>query len=304
MHIVPREYIYSLGMARKPRTLVRRRRQKRSRARTRKLKGGAVEKNPVFYCDFHLGDNILNLKFFFNISSVLKDHGIKVTYLYNPSHVKNPDELKRYANPDTLVLDILHTPPAGSIRVWMGDVIDGMNYHNFDEYYNKFYKMILDKLGLGNLGIDTSLYQKEPYLEEMYNKFDDKFKNLDILIINAEPLSMQTDYKKDLFDKMCIMLSDKKYKIATTSPINDNDTIPCTFKDNLLLQDIGAISTHAKFIIAVHSGPLTPCFNDATKQNVKKWILFADYGVVHSQIPSVIIKSGYDHSAIEEHLRS
>lgn len=291
-------------MARKPRTLVRKRRQKRSRARTRRLRGGdTVGKTPVFYCGFHLGDHILNLKFFFNISSVLKEHGIKVTYLYDPSHVKNADELKRYANPETLVLDVLHNPPTDSIRLWMGDPIHGLQYNEFDEYYNEFYKMILEKLGLQNLGIDTSLYQKEPYLEDIYNKFDDKFKNLDILIINAEPLSMQTDYKKDLFDKMCIMLSEKNYKIATTTPIANNDSIPCTFKDNLLLQDIGAISTHAKFIIAVHSGPLTPCFNYAAKQGVKKWILFLDNNVVNSQIPSVLIRSGYDYSAIEEHLR-
>ena len=291
-------------MAKKPRTRLRKGRQRGSRTRTRKLKGGAIQKNPVFYCSFHLGDHILNLKFFFNISNVLKEHGIKVTYLYNPSEIQNPDELKRYANPDTLVLDILHTPPEGAIQLWMGVPINGIQYNNFDEYYNEFYKMILDKLGLANLGIDTSLYQKEPYLEDIYNKFDDKFKNLDVLIINAEPKTYQTVYNKDIFDKMCIMLSEKKYKIATTSPVTNNDSIPCTMKDNMLLQDIGAISTHAKFIIAVHSGPLTPCFNYAAKQNVKKWLLCVDNGVVNSQIPSVVIRDGYDYSAIEEHLRS
>jgi hypothetical protein len=288
-------------MRRNSRTRLRRRR----RYRTRRLRGGSTVQptTHIFYCEFHLGDNILNLKFFFNIASVLKERGIKIIYLYNPNYVKNPDELKRYVDPETLTLDVLTTPPAGAIKLWMGEPIDGVAHFNFDEFYIKFYTMILQKLGLADLGIDTSLYQKEPYLEEVYGKLNDTFKDLDVLIINADPQSYQTIFNKELFHKMCIMLWEKKYKIATTSPIPENESIPCTMKANLLLQDIGAISTHAKFIIAVHSGPLTPCFTAATKQNVKKWILFVDNGVVNSQIPSVIIRSGYNHDAIEEHLK-
>jgi hypothetical protein len=49
--------------------------------------------------------------------------------------------------------------------------------------------------------------------------------------------------------------------------------IPSTNKDKLALQDIGAISTHAKYIFAIHSGALSGCFNLHTKQRVKKWII-------------------------------
>ena len=50
--------------------------------------------------------------------------------------------------------------------------------------------------------------------------------------------------------------------------------IECTMRDGLTMQDIGTISTHAKYIIAVHSGPIVPCYNSITKKNVKKWFVF------------------------------
>jgi beta-glucosidase/6-phospho-beta-glucosidase/beta-galactosidase len=44
-------------------------------------------------------------------------------------------------------------------------------------------------------------------------------------------------------------------------------------RDGLTIQDIGAISIHAKYIVAVFSGPITACFNEYSKDNVKKWII-------------------------------
>ena len=44
-------------------------------------------------------------------------------------------------------------------------------------------------------------------------------------------------------------------------------------KQNRTMKDIGAISTHAKIICGFMSGPMTPCFNEATKNSVKKWIV-------------------------------
>jgi hypothetical protein len=304
----------------KRKTHIRKRKQKRVRSRTRKLRGGNVHRNvkkaeehhaaPVtkevsFYNKYNLGDNIFNLKFLYNISKTLKEKRIKVKYYYNPNTISNPDELKRYVDPDAVELKPIEngSPPPGAIELWMGNPIkDVPNMWDLDVYFPKHYKMILDTLGLGDSGIDTSLYQKEPYLEDIYVKLDPKYKDLEILIINAEPQSRQIIYHKALFEKMCVTLS-KKYKVAITTPIEGNDTIPCTFKDKLMLQDIGAISTHAKFIIGVHSGPVTPCYTDATKKSVKKWILFADNNTVHSQTNSITLKNNYDYRMIEEHLK-
>jgi len=313
-------------MAVKRKTRIRKRKQKRFRSRRIKLSGGTVHENVkkaqggdapvpppapppenkevVFYNKYHLGDNIFNLKFLYNISNVLKEKKIKVKYLYNPIEISNVDELKRYIDPDAVNLQPLenNSPPQGAIELWMGNPRNGANSNNFDKYFPKHYEMILDKLGLGNSGIDTSLYQKEPYLEDIYAKLDPKFKDLDILIINAEPKSAQVVYHKALFEKMCLELS-KKYKVAITSPIEGDDTIPCTFKDKLMLQDIAAVSTHAKYIIGIHSGPVTACFTDATKKSVKKWILFADNNPYHSETNAVVLKNNYDYRMIEEHLK-
>jgi hypothetical protein len=303
-------------------TRIRKRKQKRVRSRTRKLRGGTVHDNVkkaqnaapkpeppskevTFYNRYHLGDNILNLKFLYNISSVLKEKKIKVKYLYNPNEISRTDELERYIDPAAVELRAIENniPSPGAIELWMGNPIVGLpNMWDLDLYFPKHYAMILDKLGLADSGIDTSLYQKEPYLEDIYKKLDPKYKDLEILIINAEPKSFQVVYHKALFEQMCIRLA-KKYKVAVTSPIEGEDSIPCTFKDKLMLQDIAAISTHAKYIVGIHSGPVTACFTDATKKSVKKWVLFADNGTIHSQTNIEVLPNHYDYKLIEEHLK-
>lgn len=240
-----------------------------------------------FHNKDHYGDNILNLKFLYNISDILKENSITINYYYNPDYIKNVDELERYVNSDTLSLHEIKTRPNDSIELWMGNEINGVNHHSFDEYYMLFYNKILQHLKLDNLGIDISLYQKESYLQNIYNDLDPKYKDLDILIINAEPKSGQFAYDKSLFDLICKKLS-SKYKIATTASVNN--IIPCTFTDGLKMQDIGAISTHAKYIIAIHSGPLMACYNSDTKNSVKKWIICVGSGLKQNQIDSIIIK--------------
>jgi hypothetical protein len=69
--------------------------------------------------------------------------------------------------------------------------------------------------------------------------------------------------------------------IVTTTYVNND--IKCTFTDGLHLQDIGAISIHAKYIVGVHSGTMAACYNSLTKRNVKKWFIFAE-GKIHSEI--------------------
>ena len=303
-------------------TRIRKRKQKRVRSLTRKLSGGTVHENVKkaqenhskntnivkkgnevsFMSKHHLGDNLFNLKFLFDISPILKEKGIKVKYYYEPHYVKNVEELKRYVNPEVMTLETIQNAPKNATQLWMGDTVDGApRYTPVDVYFPKFYAMMLEKMGLKDSGIDTSLYQKEPYLEEIYQKLDPKFKDLDILIINAEPQSGQFVYHKLLFEKMCKKLS-TKYKVAITSPIDDDTSIPCTFKDKLLLQDIGAISTHANYIIAVNSGPLVACYTHATKEHVKKWIIFVDEPFKHTQLNSIALKNTYDYRHIEEHL--
>jgi hypothetical protein len=258
-----------------------------------------------FFNTHHLGDNIFNLKFFFNISDIMKQNGISIKYYYDDAYVNNNrGELERFVNKDTLSLHPIKDKPVNSIEIWMGNDVDGIHRDAFDTYYNAFYKNILKLIGLEGKDIDTSLYQPEPYLQDLYkdlnNKFNDKYKDLDILIINAFPNSGQMLYDKQKFDDMCAMLN-KKYKIATTTYVNGD--IKCTGDDKLMLKDIGAISTHVKYIIGVHSGPIVPCYNKDTKNHVKKWILFLDSDLEHKEINVVKLRSQYDFMKIEEHLK-
>jgi len=281
------------------------RKQKRARrTRNRHHKGGGSSSDAKvfhFYNRFHLGDNILNLKFFFNISDIMKQNGITIRYYYDDSYKNNKrEELERFVNKDTLSLCSMRDKPEGAIELWMGNPIDGYDYLILDTFYDAFYKNILKQIGLEGHNISTSLYQPEPYLQDIYNNLDDKYKNLDILVINAEPQSGQFQYNKKSFDDMCIYLH-KKYNIATTSPVNDD--IKCTMKDKLMLKDIGAISTHVNYIVGVHSGPVTACFNADTNNNVKKWILFVSNKTVHANPKFHILNNAHDVSKIEEFLK-
>lgn len=252
---------------------------------------GYKEKNVFhFHSRFHYGDNIFNLKFFYNISKILKEKNMIIYYYYDTNQIKNVVELERYVDKNTLKLLPLSETPNNSVELWMGIDIDGTHHGDFDVYFRKFYSNILNKLNLNDGNIDVSLYQNEPYLLDIYNKLDDKYKNLDILMINAEPKSGQFDYNIDEFKTISKELS-IKYKIATTTCVDDS--IPCTMRDNLTIQDIGAISTHAKYIVAVFSGPLTSCFNYYSKAHVKKWIFLLRNPMNLKEINNSIVNNVY-----------
>lgn len=275
----------------------RRRTLNRSRHLIRHVGGNKIYR---FYNKYHYGDHILNLKFLYNISKQLKTDNIKIIYYYDNNYIKNIDELQRYVDNDVLSMDILTNKPNDAIELWIGNNINNIEYHMFDKYFNLFYTNILKILGLDNLNINTSLYQKEDYLQDIYNNIDKKYHNLDILIINAEPQSYQINYSKEKMDAVCIKLANK-YNIATTSPVNSS--IKCTSSDGLKMQDIGAISTHATYIIAVNSGPICTCFTDATKNSVKKWIILDNKNFIYNDINYLLIKSIDELDNIEEHLK-
>jgi len=92
--------------------------------------------------------------------------------------------------------------------------------------------------------------------------------NLHLLL--KDLVSKLLDNVKKDFDNMIKTLHNK-YKIVTTEKIKD---IPCTRDNKLMLKDIGAISTHAKYIIFINSGPITPCLNSYALKHVKKWFEF------------------------------
>ena len=239
-----------------------------------------------FYNVYHYGDNILNLKFINNISEYLDKYNIIIHYYYNDTYVKNRGELERYINTPRIKINSIYNIPENSIHLWMGDKINNTDLFTFDTYYNLFYKHILSILHITD-NICTSLYQKEEYLINLYkiinNKCNNKYKNIDILILNSTPQSRQPAPDINEFNKLCINLN-KQYNICITDYIENDRTIKCTRDDYLKIQDIGAISTSCKYIIAIHSGPITACYNSYTKKNVIKWWIFGNVGIQHNEI--------------------
>lgn len=267
---------------------------------TRRRKGGSANKNRLskslishggmmktfhFYNRFHYGDNILNLKFFYVNAKLLKEKGIQIHYYYDNIYIKDVKELERYVDPAVVHLHPLSEKPESAIELWMGTPINDISHNDFDKYFHEFYKQILKHLELADLPVDTSLYQKEEYLLHIYEKLDPKFKDAHILLLNSIPNSGQFKFNQEKMNNLADRLS-KRYKVVVTSPVGN---IPCTLTDGLKLQDIGAISTHVKYIIGMNSGPLIPCLNSHTKASVKKWILFDSANTRLSEVESIIL---------------
>jgi hypothetical protein len=163
-------------------------------------------------------------------------------------------------------------PPEDATDTWIGAALgSAIDDHGIvqNEYFVKMFSDIGTKLGLPT--IDKLEYTDEDLLTR-YNNFNEKYKNCDILIINSQPASGQYNLNsnKDKFNELIRSLS-KKYKIVTTEKVDD---ITSTRDDNLKIKDIGAISTHCKYVIGISTGPIVPCFNTYAFKNVKKWFTF------------------------------
>jgi hypothetical protein len=210
---------------------------------------------------------------------------INIQYYYDNVYIKDIKELERYVDPAVVYLHPLSEKPESAVELWMGIPINDIKHNEFDKYFHEFYKQILKYLGLADLPIDTSLYQKEDYLLDIYNKLDSKFHEAYVLILNNPPYSEQLKFNREKINALADRLS-KLYKVVVISPVGN---IPCTATDGLKLQDIGAISTHAKYIIGFNSGPLIPCFNSYTKASVKKWILFDNVATKLSEVQTIIL---------------
>lgn len=274
--------------------------------------GGQAQNIFHFFNKYHYGDNILNLKFFRVNAKVLKDRNIQIHYYYDNNYVKNKDELERYLDPSisppVVVLHPLTEKPPNAIELWMGNKIEdplvakigdwSPDYLNKDVHYRKFYKKILTHLGLQDIPIDTSMYQKEEYLLDAYNNLDAKYKDVDVLILNSPPASNQFNFDKQKMDALADRLS-KKYKVVVIEPVNN---ITCTRDNGLKLQDIGAISTHAKYIFGMDSGPLTPCFNSYTRDSVKRWIIFDKIDTKFTEIQTVMLSNTEDIDTADKYV--
>jgi hypothetical protein len=97
----------------------------------------------------------------------------------------------------------------------------------------------------------------------------------DYLLINSFPLSNQvngTEAEMDaIFDRKIEELRGKT--IVTTKKVRD---LPCTRDHNLSLLGIANLSTMAKNIVGINTGPYCMCFNVFNIDKVHRWVHLND----------------------------
>lgn len=212
----------------------------------------------------HLGDCIITLIYLFNISQYLIDKNIIVNFYIDKSNIYQVNDFNSMSN--VKIYDI-SLKPENSIDTWLG--INEDRSIPYNEWLCKRFSGIGRELSLPEISkftyIDTNLIER-------YAKLDNIYKNIDILVINSASRSGAYDInsKRKEWNNMIKILS-KKYKLVTTEKV---ESIICTRDQNLLIKDIAAISTHVKYIIAVHTGPLLGCLNEYTFNNVKTWYIY------------------------------
>jgi hypothetical protein len=201
--------------------------------------------------------------------------------------------------------------------------VNDKDKQNFD-FKRRVFKINLERLlkGEKQLSFDeiTIMYNHEAaqriYIERVNSYNAEKYKK-DRKEINEEKMKKLNQYSiisDFLKDKKTILTSSNIDKIIsedlmiTTIYLNDFSNfsnliinIKSTINDKLTIQDIGAISTHAKYIISPNSGPFVSFLNNDTKNNVKKWIILGGNNKF-KEITPIVIKSVEDLDNIDQHL--
>jgi hypothetical protein len=238
-----------------------------------------------FHNEHHLGDNVFNLIFFNNIKNYLENNNIFINYYCQSKYFQ---QLQEFIQSNKIILCKIENKPPKSIQLWIETPIFNFkfnqilsysknpyfkNMRNNHVFYNNFYKIFFNKV-LNTLKFPLQLdkfYYEDQDLLTRYNNLNDKYKNIDILILNSQPFSGQYDYNKNEWDNYICELN-KRYNIVTTTKVNNE--IKCTMDDNLTIKTIAAISTKVPIIIAINSGVIPGLLNIYTLTNVKQFYTF------------------------------
>jgi hypothetical protein len=212
----------------------------------------------------------MSLRFFYNFQHILHSNNIRIIFYYNTDYISNfVKELKKYCIDGYIELKSIIERPSSSYDLWIGYTLNGVMHHDWANYYEIQYKNIIAHMKLEDCGIVSSIWQPEPYLCRLLITLSEDLKNKDILIINSTAHSGQFTRDRQEMDDLCHYLH-KSFKIITTRKI---EGIPCTMDYDMRLQDIAAVGTCVKYVIAIYTGPLCVLYNEETRLSVKKWFL-------------------------------
>lgn len=229
-----------------------------------------------FYSDLlsHYGDLFFNVFYFNFIKDYCKKNKIYIVYSLNKCHHLL---IKSACTNENLILKSISMDGINLINTNnlfknnYEDKIKGLKYLDIllRDFYNevsKYYSIDYEiKIFLNN---DDTL---EIQYKNLIKKYGDKYDNIDILFINSIPNSGQYNYNVQEWNDFISFMKKIGLKVVTTYKVKD---ITCTLDDKLSLNDIGVISIKSKIIIAINTGPLIPCLNTKTMENIKNLYLF------------------------------
>jgi hypothetical protein len=223
-----------------------------------------------FFNEYHIGDCLMPLRLFYSIRKVLIEKNIQIKFYYNAGYIKNfINELHRYAIPDVVELLPTSIKPANAYNTWIGVLLKGLHHTSWSEYYEVLQEDMIRYMNLQDCNINCNFLLDEPYLLDIYETIEEQYKNIDILVINSFAQSGQYTRHPQEMDELCRFLN-KSYNIITTRKL---EGIKCTLDADYRIQDIGAIATHAKYVVALMTGPINGITNIQTHMSVKKWFI-------------------------------
>jgi hypothetical protein len=203
------------------------------------------------------------------LKGYLETTGKTIVFACNSQYI---NQVKEFVQANITVVPL---PESKGLHIWIGNRFFKAHYYsgNIDKYgYDGFFIRFNNDV-LRHLNIPIRLHTfayTDPDLLVRYDKLPVEYQDVDYLIINSVPLSHQYRYNKGEWDKRIKELA-KKMKVVTTLKVAG---VPCTMDINLTLKGIGAVSTKAKNIIAVNTGPLSACMNTYALSYCKKWVIF------------------------------
>jgi hypothetical protein len=223
--------------------------------------------------------------FFKIIKAYIEENNIIIYYYCQPEYIEQVSEFNDIPN---VKIEPIQNKPSNSMELWIDKEIRGLSWTNiynkncqsginrtfydifFARFFNNLMKIMKIKMKI------SIFYYKDHDLKDRYisinKRFDNKYRKIDILILNSQPMSGQFNYNKSEWDQH-IKLLNRKYKVMTTTKV---DGIACTMDNHLSVKDIASISTRVKIIIAVNSGVVPGLLNKYTLNNVKHVYIFDD----------------------------
>ncbi len=211
----------------------------------------------------HLGDQIINFIFFYKIKNYIEENNITIHYYCLKQYHQNLLDFKCSEN-----IKIFDYQKKGHV-LWQGGNTPHQPY--IEDKLCGMFNIFLQKHNIP-ISVNSFEYQDQDLLNR-HKLLDDKYKNIDILVINSHPLSSQYRYDKNNWDTFIVKLSNK-YIVATTEKVNDSIISLHDFS----VKNIASIALNVKKIIAINTGPSIPLYNTNILDNVENIYLFGSAG--------------------------